>query len=527
MQRSSLPPYGRMQRQVRATATEVAGGLLCEAGCLWIWHASPRLTAIYNADFTREFFSAAPWLAPLADAGTSLDAGQSVAWLLAGFAAMTAGYVLALLGGRTVTAWVTVGFAGLFRVTLGLLPGLFSTDVFSYVMYGRIAAVHGQNPYVTPPSAFPDDPFLAWVFPFWRDQPSVYGPLWTDLGQALSAATRDWSPFGQVLAYRAGVTAAETASLAALWWLLGRVASRDRPRLWLVYAWNPLVVFDLVGAAHNDALMLALLLLGLVCVMARRDVGFVLGLGFVALSALVKFATALAVPLLAVAWAAQSRRGWPRAARLGIGLGMPLVIAVALWWPWLASVPGAYWPIGGAAGGRLVLNSASDLVALSVADQLLVPRGLAPDAAHDLARFWVRLLTRGAFALWFGWELVRVWRTHATPAHVHGAAARLLLGLPLLVLTWVWSWYFSWALALAVVDGSAKLVRLVIAYTLVALPVVYAHQYLAQQLPGEWVLLMAIAPLLVLVPAGSGRARRGYGSQRPTAQPQPVPAGER
>ena len=93
-------------------------------------------------------------------------------------------------------------FAGVFRLTFATLPGLFSTDVFSYVMYGRIAAVYGQNPYVQPPASFPDDPFLAWVFPFWRDQPSVYGPLWTDFSWLLSRVTGSWSNFDQVMAYR-------------------------------------------------------------------------------------------------------------------------------------------------------------------------------------------------------------------------------------------------------------------------------------------------------------------------------------
>jgi hypothetical protein len=515
-----------MQRHARATATLVAGGLLYEVGCLWIWHASPRLTAIYNADFTAAFFAFVPWLVPSADPGPPLDAAESVAWLLTAFAAMSAGYLLAISGaghllatsrGRRVTVWLVVGFAAAFRVTLGLLPGLFSTDVFSYVMYGRIAAVHAENPYVRPPSAFQDDPFLAWVFPFWRDQPTVYGPLWTDLSQILSALTATWSPLGQVIAYRFVIVFAEAVSVLALWWLLGRLAPRDRLRLWLVYAWNPLVVFDLVGATHNDALMLALLLLGLACAASRRILGFVVGVGLVALSALVKFATALVVPLLALQWASLPRTTWPRAAsRLGIGLGLPLLLAIVFWWPWLASTPGtASTPgpavaLGDAAGGRLVINSAPDVVALAAADQLLVARGLSPDAAHELVRFWLRLLTRGAFALWCAVELVRVWRARDAfdLQAVTRVAGRLLLGLPLLVLTWVWSWYFSWSLALAVLGGSAKLTRLAVAYTLVTLPVVYAHQYLNEQLPGGWVLVMATAPLLVLCCQSAHRPSR-------------------
>jgi len=478
MQRSSLL---RVHRRVWV----VLGGLVVEAGCLWIWHVSPSLTSIYNAEYTREFFAVFPWLTALADSEPFSDAASATAWLVAGLLLMTAGYLLALLGWRNgLATWLVIGFAAAFRVTVAALPGLFSTDVFSYVMYGRIAAVHAQNPYLAPPSAFVDDPFLGWVFAFWRDQPSVYGPLWTDLSQALSWLTADWPPFAQVQAYRATIIGFEALGLVALWWLLGRLQPGERPRLWLLYAWNPLVVFDLVGATHNDAVMLTLLLFGLALLLARRRVGAVAGFGLVALSALVKFTTALVVPLTAVAWARQSRDPSHVVLRLGMSLGLPLALAIGFWWPWFASAA----PLLDAAGGRLSINSAPDVLALSFADP-------------ELARFWTRSIARGVFAVWFAWEMVCLWRTHASMQSAIAASARLLLGLPLLVLSWVWSWYFSWALVLAVLAGSrSRLLRLVVAYTLVVLPVVYAHQYLNEEFAPGWVLGMALAPLSVVLP---------------------------
>ena len=72
--------------------------------------------------------------------------------------------------------------------------------------------------------------------------------------------------------------------------------------------------------------------------------------------------------------------------------------------------------------------------------------------------------------------------------------ARALLVAPLLVMSWVWSWYFSWALTLAVLLGAgAWLTRLVVLYTLVVLPIGYAHQYLSNDLPGT--LVFALGPL--------------------------------
>jgi hypothetical protein len=55
------------------------------------------------------------------------------------------------------------------------------------------------------------------------------------------------------------------------------------------------------------------------------------------------------------------------------------------------------------------------------------------------------------------------------------------------------------------VGPHAAVTRLAVAYTLVSLPVVYAHQYLNERLSGGFVVAMALAPLLVLVWPSRGR----------------------
>ena len=86
---------------------------------------------------------------------------------------------------------VVVAFEVVFQVTLFLTPGLFTTDIFSYVMYGHISAIYNLNPYIYPPNYFPNNPLLNgnWIHPIWWDQPSVYGPLWTDIGWLMARLT--------------------------------------------------------------------------------------------------------------------------------------------------------------------------------------------------------------------------------------------------------------------------------------------------------------------------------------------------
>ena len=125
---------------------------------------------------------------------------------------------LALLGGAYVTglcllAWpnttprgalvIVLGAAALFQATLAWMPGIFSQDVFSYIAYGRLAAIYDLNPYIWPPSAMAKDVALPWVAEVWRTYPAPYGPVWLDVQSLLAARLASWSMADQALAYRA------------------------------------------------------------------------------------------------------------------------------------------------------------------------------------------------------------------------------------------------------------------------------------------------------------------------------------
>jgi hypothetical protein len=515
-------------------------GVMLEAGCAWLWVMSPRLTAIYNAEFTAGFFERLPWFSArlswlserlpwVGAVGPVGDAGQDVTGMMArlelGLGLMIVGYLSGLWAlrsqrGTQGAGWVVVAGAVIFRLTMLLLPGLFSTDVFSYVMYGRIAGVSMQNPYVLAPNSFPGDPFLSWVFPFWRDQPSVYGPLWTDISALLARLTGSLGNFEQVMVYRALVATIEAATLGLLWWVLSWFRTADQLASWAMYAWNPLVLFDLVGGAHNDAAMVLLLLIGVGCI--ARPTGERTALLALTLSASIKYATGVVVPLWAMAWAAQSTSTISRAMRLGLGLVLPVVLSALLWWPWLQTSQ-ALQPLSDAAGGRLAINSAPDLLALTLADQVLEPGGLDRETSQTVARFWTRAITRTLFGAYLAWEMWRLWRRPVAVMETVRASARVLLVLPLLVLSWVWSWYFSWSLVLAPLLGwRSRLARLVVAYTLCALPVVYAHQYLTERLSGAFVVAFALGPLLSLLwptRESSGRQRSRSLCPRPSDSP--------
>src|SRR5579859_2306351 len=109
----------------RSTLGLVVAGVMVEAGCALIWVLSPRLTAGYNADYTREFFNRLPGglgvvdgvLGGLGPLGRLQSVTDILVGLEAGLLLMSGGYLLALwaVGARATSE----AGAGAARVTGG------------------------------------------------------------------------------------------------------------------------------------------------------------------------------------------------------------------------------------------------------------------------------------------------------------------------------------------------------------------------------------------------------------------------
>ncbi|MBI2940814.1 MAG: hypothetical protein HYY04_10295, partial [Chloroflexi bacterium] len=190
-------------------------------------------------------------------------------------------------------ALVLIG-TGLFGATLVGVPTLLSEDLFLYASYGRIIAVHGANPLVQPPSAFPADPLLSRVF--WRDQPALYGPLWLLIaaGVATLAERLGGEPAVYVLLFRAVGLGFHLGAGVVLWRLLDDVAPAVRLAGLVTYAWNPLVLVEVVGNGHTEGLIALLLLLALRAVARGHPVP---ALATIGLAIATKLVMALLVPV--------------------------------------------------------------------------------------------------------------------------------------------------------------------------------------------------------------------------------------
>ena len=153
---------------------------------------------------------------------------------------------------------VLTAIAALNAVVL-LAPPLLSTDVISYQINARMGALYGFNPYLHGPHAIALDPLYPYIGSKWVSTPTTYGPVFT----ALSYLLTPLSIAASALTYKA-IAVVSSLGCVALVWNAARLRGVNPTRAVALFGLNPLIVVYGVGGAHNDLLMLALLVAGLV-----------------------------------------------------------------------------------------------------------------------------------------------------------------------------------------------------------------------------------------------------------------------
>jgi alpha-1,6-mannosyltransferase len=237
------------------------------------------------------------------------------------------------LGRRIV--WGTIAVA---VVAFACLPPLLSHDVYSYVDYARLGTLHGIDPYVHPPTAFPADPAFAHVT--WPHTTSAYGPLFTLATYPLAAL-----PVGVAVSVLKATSAIAVLALAALVARLAPLRGVDPLRAAAFVALNPLVLVHVVGGPHNDSFAILLMMLGVTGILTAREASA--GAALVAAVA-IKASAAVAAPfaLLATVKPPSTGRtssiygGFRPVGRLLVGAGLATVAVgtaayLGFGWHWL------------------------------------------------------------------------------------------------------------------------------------------------------------------------------------------------
>jgi alpha-1,6-mannosyltransferase len=319
-----------------------------------------------------------------------------------------------------------IALVGLLQLLVFLGPILLSTDVFSYIAYARMGVNHGVNPYLHGPLSIAGDPIYRYVGSDWRHTATAYGPIYTLFSYPLA-----W--LGLTGALWALKLEALLASVGALWlvWRCARVRGLDPIFALLLVGANPLWVIYALGGAHNDLIMMLLMMVAVsLTVSGRPSSGREAWAGAaLAVGALVKATVAVLLPFMIVG----RRRTAPLLGVLG---------AIAL-----GALPalGAFGVHGlniVAALNRDAALVSTDSFATEIAHLLGKP-GVFP-VDHDLLKLALVLIV--AHLLW------RTWRGYDWVA----ASGWALIALAI-TSTWLLAWYTLWPLPLAAVCRDRRL----------------------------------------------------------------------
>lgn len=330
---------------------------------------------------------------------------------------MTLAYGVALTAVRWLSMRTIVVTIVSLHLVLLFTPPMQLNDVFNYLGYARLGAVHDLNPYVHTILGETHDP--VYRFASWHNLRSPYGPLFTAVSYPIALLPIP-------VAYWTLKVLAVIGSLTFLWLIhrCARLLGRD-PRLTIAFvALNPIYLFYEVAGFHNDFFMLVPMTAAIVLLLRGRDRS---AGAAVMVAVAVKFTAVLLLPFLLIAARPPQRR--PRVALGALLAGVPLLaMSLALFGPHLPdlqdqstlltpfSFPNIFGILIGTGGGTPTV--------LRLADVALVP-------------VVVYFLRRRDWISGAGWSTIALIAT----------------------LAWLMPWYVIWVLPLAALGSSVRLRR--------------------------------------------------------------------
>lgn len=317
-------------------------------------------------------------------------------------------------------------FSLVFAITLLWIYPIGAADVFDYIFHGRILIHYNQNPFSSLIADYPNDPLYP--YPAWKYMPSVYGPIWIILsGMASLAAGSDL--LLNLLFYKGLVTCFFLLTTFLIYRSLNRMTPHYALPGTLLFAWNPLVLYETAGNGHNDIIMAFFVVLAIYFLSTKRQ-----SLSVIALvgSGLMKFAAGLLAPLFLIS-IVKGITDWNK--RLGFTARVSLLsvmLIVALYAPlWIGP------QMFGIERREELFTSSFPTLAMLI---------LKPHLGEDQAQFLVSRVSTLLFIAIFVWSAVRV---SPITSRLIETSFELFYVYFLFLSLWFQPWYLIWVVPLA------------------------------------------------------------------------------
>jgi hypothetical protein len=167
----------------------------------------------------------------------------------------------------------------------------FSYDIYNYMFDARIITKYAQNPYVHKALDYPDDPWIH--FMRWTHRTYPYGPVWL-----LITAPLSFVGFSKFLPTLWLFKLLSVVSYAGSTYLIYKVMCKTKPESAVAaavfFAFNPLTLVELTVSAHNESVMIFLMLCAIYLLIVKKQALSFLALGC---SIGIKFITAVLLPV--------------------------------------------------------------------------------------------------------------------------------------------------------------------------------------------------------------------------------------
>lgn len=310
-------------------------------------------------------------------------------------------------------------------------------DVYIYAVRSRLFSHYGENPNAVRPDVFWDtDPYMRFASAEWADDVSPYGPLWNMLAYPMT-----WIGGDEIGIAILGFKLLSIFSILAMGWMIYQIVESRHSGWGLPAAaflmWNPLVMWDGIGNAHNDIVLLLPVIAALWCWNSGR---FQWIIPCLVASVLIKYVTIILLPLAIVALWRRHQDWRNRTYNMLWSAGWSLVLFVVALFPFLdikAVVESAE-----AQGNRVSLSPA--WVVQATAREWSLP---AP--TNDTVRLWAY----GIMCLYIAGWMVACW---LQPDRLMRGMFEVTFAFMLVASTNQRHWYVLWIIPLgaALIPGS-------------------------------------------------------------------------
>jgi hypothetical protein len=346
--------------------------------------------------------------------------------------------VLVARGKATMSRGFIIGASVALCLWVLFITPLYAKDLFNYASYGKMLSFHGANPYLHGAADFPRDPVLPYIS--WKHAISVYGPLFTYLSALITLIARQGA-IANIFAFKLVGFAFFLGSLFVVDSLARRMFPSRRAFILVAVAWNPLVIIHLVGGAHNDLIMLFLILTAFLLYRQEKPVW---ALFSCALAVMIKTTAVFVLIPMLVLFLKQNSRWTLR--KYGQAAAVLIVTPLALYLP--------IWP--GTAALKTIISVGTEFSAASVPrlfreglTTVLRHLGMHPSSATSVAM----TASRAVFILGFLALLVFFCYRVRDMYSLLLSVAAIMFAFAICT-TWLMPWYAGFIAAVMIVSGS-------------------------------------------------------------------------